>query len=159
YVTSAFPVYSHTFTAYEMATIQQSGVDVHVVSLWTTDTSDAHSVEKQFLGKLTFLKLSNPELWLRAAQQIIVKPQLLGLIFQLFLGQLGSIYALAKFCLSLPKGLYLGYLVRQQHFDQIHAHFLTTPTLVALLASRVSGVPYSVTIHAHDIFATNIHDR
>jgi len=66
-----------------------------------------------------------------------------------------SIYAFAKLLATLPRGLYLGWWAGQHQIDHLHAHFLTTPALAALLASQASGIPYSVTIHAFDIFATS----
>lgn len=156
YVVSRFPSISATFTAYEMAAVQALGVDVHVASAWRSEAPDQpHEVEKPFLNKLHTINLKNPEVWLRAVQMLIQKPALFGVLYQLFVGHLVSVYALLKFLAAAPKGLYLGYYIQDKGFDLLHAHFLTTPTTVALIASKVSGVPYTVTIHAIDIFGTD----
>lgn len=160
YVVSRFPSLTTTFTAYEMSTIQQAGVDVHVATVWSSEKdNEPQTVEQQFIDKICNLSLRNPALWLRSIQQILLRPQIFILIFQLFLGHLTSIYALIKLLVSLPKGLYLGYLVKTHGFQHIHAHFLSSPATVALIASRISGVPYTVTIHAFDIFATTPSER
>ena len=160
YVVSRFPSLTTTFTAYEMSTIQQAGVDVHVATVWSSEEgNEPQTVEKQFIDKTCDLRLSSPALWLRSIQQVLLKPQILILIFQLFVGHLTSIYALLKLLVSLPKGLYLGYWVKKHGFQHIHAHFLSSPATVALIASRISGVPYTVTIHAFDIFATSPYER
>ena len=86
---------------------------------------------------------------------LVQQPALFGVLFQLFRGHLVSVYAVLKFFASVPKGLVLGHWVRRQGFDVLHAHFLTTPATVALIASKVSGVPYTVTIHAFDIYTTD----
>jgi glycosyltransferase involved in cell wall biosynthesis len=36
--------------------------------------------------------------------------------------------------------------------QHIHAHYATHPALAAWLIHRLTGIPYSVTVHAHDIF-------
>ena len=36
--------------------------------------------------------------------------------------------------------------------EHLHAHFAHDPALVALLTSRLSGVPYSITAHARDLY-------
>ena len=36
--------------------------------------------------------------------------------------------------------------------DHLHAHFATYPALAAWICSRLMGVPYSFTAHAHDLF-------
>ena len=160
YVVSRFPSLTTTFTAYEMSTIQQAGIDVHVATVWSPEKdNEPQTVERQFIEKTCDLRLNNPSLWLRSIQQILLKPQIFIIIFLLFVGHLTSIYALLKLLVSLPKGLYLGYWVKKHGFQHIHAHFLSSPATVALIASRISGVPYTVTIHAFDIFATSPYER
>ncbi|HUX66055.1 MAG TPA: glycosyltransferase family 4 protein [Terriglobales bacterium] len=36
--------------------------------------------------------------------------------------------------------------------EQIHAHYATHPALVAYVAHRLTGIPYSFTVHAHDLY-------
>jgi glycosyltransferase involved in cell wall biosynthesis len=40
----------------------------------------------------------------------------------------------------------------KEGIEHIHAHYATHPALVAWLINRLTGIPYSVTVHAHDIF-------
>ncbi len=53
---------------------------------------------------------------------------------------------------------------RKQGIEHVHAHYATHPALVAWLINQLTGIPYSVTVHAHDIFvekpmlATKLHD-
>jgi glycosyltransferase involved in cell wall biosynthesis len=42
--------------------------------------------------------------------------------------------------------------VADERVDHLHAHFATYPALSAWLCHRLTGVPYSFTAHAHDIF-------
>lgn len=42
--------------------------------------------------------------------------------------------------------------------DHLHAHFATTATTVARLAARLTGLPYSFTAHAKDIFHESVDD-
>jgi len=36
--------------------------------------------------------------------------------------------------------------------DHVHAHFATYPALAAWMSSRLTGIPYSFTAHAHDLY-------
>ncbi|WP_096785386.1 glycosyltransferase [Rhodobacter sp. CZR27] len=54
----------------------------------------------------------------------------------------------------LPKSVALGHWCRSQGIDHIHAEFAGFPATVAMIASRVSGVPYSFSAHANDIFVS-----
>jgi glycosyltransferase involved in cell wall biosynthesis len=59
----------------------------------------------------------------------------------------------------LPKALWLGRLARQHRVDHIHAHFASTSATVALVASKVSGIPWSFTAHRWDISENNLVGR
>jgi colanic acid/amylovoran biosynthesis glycosyltransferase len=42
--------------------------------------------------------------------------------------------------------------LRARPVDHLHAHFASYPALAAWVCSRLTGIPYSFTAHAHDIF-------
>jgi colanic acid/amylovoran biosynthesis glycosyltransferase len=53
--------------------------------------------------------------------------------------------ALAAFALAAAHA-------RELRVDHVHAHFATYPALAAWVARRLTGTPYSFTVHAHDLF-------
>jgi glycosyltransferase involved in cell wall biosynthesis len=55
-----------------------------------------------------------------------------------------------------PKALAVARYVREKRIEHIHAHWMTTPATIAYVASTITGVPWSCTAHAHDIFADNL---
>ena len=50
----------------------------------------------------------------------------------------------------------LALAVRRRGIDHIHAHFASVATTVARLASLLTGVPYTFTAHAKDIFHEDV---
>jgi glycosyltransferase involved in cell wall biosynthesis len=42
--------------------------------------------------------------------------------------------------------------MRRDGVTQVHAHYATHPALVAYIVRRLTGLPYTFTVHAHDIF-------
>ena len=57
----------------------------------------------------------------------------------------------------LTQAVYLARLLRQRQrggspIDHLHAHFAHDPTLIALLAHKLTGVSYSFTAHARDLY-------
>lgn len=42
--------------------------------------------------------------------------------------------------------------MRHDGVTQVHAHYATHPALVAYVVRRLTGLPYTFTVHAHDIF-------
>jgi len=57
-----------------------------------------------------------------------------------------------------PKGIFTGEIVRRREIEHIHAHWASTPTTVAWIASRMSGIPFSFTAHRWDISENNLLD-
>ncbi len=56
----------------------------------------------------------------------------------------------------MPKGLWLARVARQRGVDHIHAHWAGTSATVALIASVISGIPWSFTAHRWDISENNL---
>jgi glycosyltransferase involved in cell wall biosynthesis len=56
--------------------------------------------------------------------------------------------ALVTFALACAHARTVG----RRQVEHMHAHFATYPALAAWVCSRLTGVPYSFTAHAHDIF-------
>jgi glycosyltransferase involved in cell wall biosynthesis len=55
-----------------------------------------------------------------------------------------------------PKALWLAEQIRIERVEHIHAHWVSTPSTVAMVATMVSGVPWSCTAHRGDIVANNL---
>ena len=54
--------------------------------------------------------------------------------------------------ITANKAFRLASLVRRHRVDLIHAEFATTPATVAWVASRLTREPFSISVHAWDIF-------
>jgi glycosyltransferase involved in cell wall biosynthesis len=159
YVVSRFPCISTTFTANEMAVIASEGVEVWIAPIWKTlPNYTPHELEKPLLPNVIRPKWHKPGTWLKLLKGLIRQPRVLWLIARLFPGHLKSIYLPPKLLSAIPRGLYLGQWCVENRIDHIHAHFLTSPTTVALIASMISGIPYSFTGHAHDITSHRPHN-
>ena len=55
----------------------------------------------------------------------------------------------------LAKGIWLGRLVEREAVEHIHAHWGATTATLAEIAHRISGVPWSLTLHRGDIIQNN----
>lgn len=62
----------------------------------------------------------------------------------------------AKNVAVLPKGLWLADLAERTGADHIHANWASTPATIALIASELSGVPWSFAAHRWDIYEDNL---
>jgi glycosyltransferase involved in cell wall biosynthesis len=52
----------------------------------------------------------------------------------------------------LPKSIYLARELERRGVTHVHAHFATHPAMAAFLIHRLTGIEYSFTAHAHDIY-------
>jgi glycosyltransferase involved in cell wall biosynthesis len=55
-----------------------------------------------------------------------------------------------------PKGLWLAQIAEQWRAQHIHAHWAGTTASVAMVASNISGIPWSFTCHRWDIVENNL---
>jgi glycosyltransferase involved in cell wall biosynthesis len=58
--------------------------------------------------------------------------------------------------LFFPKGLWIGRTARRLGAEHIHAQWATTTATMAMTASEVSGIPWSLTAHRGDIANNNL---
>jgi glycosyltransferase involved in cell wall biosynthesis len=67
-----------------------------------------------------------------------------------------SAWLVMKNLAVVPKALWLANLARLWGADHIHCHWSGTTATMALLASRISGIPWSLTAHRWDIVENNL---
>lgn len=59
----------------------------------------------------------------------------------------------------LPKGLITGEIIKKNKVEHIHAHWASTPSTVAYIASVISDIPWSFTAHRWDIAENNMLEK
>ena len=58
-----------------------------------------------------------------------------------------------------PKALALGSELRALGIEHVHVNWMTSSATIAWVASRTTGIPFSITAHQHDIFYDNLTAR
>jgi colanic acid/amylovoran biosynthesis glycosyltransferase len=74
----------------------------------------------------------------------------------LLLARSRSLNTFVKNALVFPKGLWTSRVARQFGADHIHAHWASASGTMGLIASTVSGIPWSFTAHRWDISENNL---
>lgn len=72
------------------------------------------------------------------------------------IAQSRSLGTLAKNALVLPKAIWLAEIARGLKADHIHANWASCPATIGLIASELSGIPWSFTGHRVDIQGNNL---
>lgn len=153
FVLKGYPRLSETFIANEIASLEKRGLDIAIVSLRHPTDRLRHPVHAEIRAPVLYLPeyLHDEPYRLLRAMLKISWPALLGML-PLWLRdyrrdptrnrirRLGQAIVLAA---ELPKGT-----------RWLHAHFLHTPASVTRYAARLTGLPWSASAHARDIWTT-----
>ncbi len=149
YVVSTWPRLSATFILNEVLAVERSGVSLRIFSVKDPDGEPVHARVAQVRARVTYLSLRGH--WKSALQANL----------GLFCRQPG------RYCRALLQALryrrwgvlqrffqagYLAHELSREPVAHLHAHFAHSPTLVAMFTHQLTGIPYTFTAHAKDIY-------
>lgn len=149
YVVKMYPRFSETFIVTELLSMQRIGVNCEIFSLRPPIDPHFNASLAQVRAPVHYLRstgLRAGDLWelLRRAQPV------LGGVG----GHLDELLALDV--RDAAQAVELAIAVRDRGITHLHAHFASVAATVARLAARLSGIGYSVTAHAKDIFHADV---
>lgn len=99
--------------------------------------------------------LWSKEICLSVITWLVTSPfKVLGLLFLLLKSR--KLINKVKNLLVFPKSLFIARMVKSLEINHIHAHWASTPSTCALIASALTGVPWSFTVHRWDIANDNL---
>ena len=155
YVLKMFPRVSETFILSEVLGLQDAGVDVSVLSLRLADEGRFHADLARVRASVDYLPQFGSGPTVDAFRAMV----------DLGPGAMGGIQRALDFVGGLPAAHQAGLLVQALHLarqvelrdlDHLHAHFMTIAAHTAYLAHLLTGVPFSVTAHAKDIYRVGV---
>lgn len=142
YVMTHFPAYDEPGILHELLELRRLGVDVEVFALQQADAGRRHDIPVDLSARTTYLPLHKS---LEHVDTIASADR------ELLAGQPPR-KAAALAC----QGRALGKLVSSRAITRLHAHGLIEAATVAMIASRVSSVPFSARAHASDLDRTHV---
>jgi glycosyltransferase involved in cell wall biosynthesis len=155
YVLKMFPRLSETFILSEVLGLEDAGVDVSVLSLRHADEGRFHADLALVRGSVDYVPQFGSASTVDA----------LDAVAGLGPGCLGGLRRALAFVGGLPAAGRAGVLVQALHLarqvderalDHLHAHFMTIAAHTAYIAHLLTGVPFSVTAHAKDIYRAGV---
>jgi colanic acid/amylovoran biosynthesis glycosyltransferase len=156
YFVSRFPVTTETFIVRELDDIAaRPGVEADIYSLFPAPPGAVHQLAENWLAHAHG---SSP---LRAARGLgwcLARRPLRTLSSAALIGRDHWRHPrlLARNLIALAAAAAHVRAVRAASKQHVHAHFATYPALGAWLCHRLLGIPYSFTVHAHDIYVHQI---
>jgi glycosyltransferase involved in cell wall biosynthesis len=174
YVLKGFPRRSETFIASEIHRVEQLGVEARLFVLKPADEPDRHTVVDRmravpsYLPATTSLSASHALPWLARnvgpflpALGAVARRRPVGLARAVGMAA-AQAWRSRRRVLAAPRKIYLKEFLLAVALAQrvlgdtaivrLHAHFAHGSTTVAWLASTVTGVPFSFTGHAKDLY-------
>lgn len=151
YVLKVYPRFSETFVVTEMLARQDLGQDQRIYALRpTTDT--------RFHPEIAYVEA--PVSW-------VPRPRKASEMWNILTSGLADEEMRTRFAALMPaiaslpaddvaQGIALALAAREDGITHLHAHFASLAGRMAWLASRLTGVPYTITTHAKDIFHESV---
>lgn len=155
YIVSLFPKISETFILRELEALRDQGVELTIISLKRGAERIRHPGAEAFMQAVIHAP-SPAEALAAFSASLLRRPRAtLAALARVAGAHLGRPILLAK---SLPLVLVAAWVARRLEagrVDHVHAHWATYPAQVAWTVHALTGIPYSLTAHAHDIFLPN----
>jgi glycosyltransferase involved in cell wall biosynthesis len=156
YLVSRYPAMSHTFILREVVELRRLGMEIETVSINPPDRSAERlsEVERTEAARTYCLKgLSKAGIMGAMAAELLANPLgcLKGFAMAVRLGG-GSAMATLWRLFYLVEAVLVGRWMRKLGIRHLHVHFATPAATVALLAAKVFGIRFSMTVHGPDEF-------
>jgi glycosyltransferase involved in cell wall biosynthesis len=155
YVTARLPTgVGEPFIVPEIVELERQGCDVTIVPV-RPSANVVHADARRLLPKAVSAPLLSGTIARSALVETARAPAAVGkALFSVLVG--GSLRIVLKNLAVFPKALWLARYARGLRADHLHAHWASTSATLAMLASRLSGIPWSFTAHRWDIPENNL---
>ncbi|WP_028323308.1 glycosyltransferase [Desulfatirhabdium butyrativorans] len=158
-ILKGYPRISETFISNEILLLEELGFSFHIVSMRKPRESFTHRSVARIRATVDYLPetiLSGLTAFLASSARLALsRPKSLRTACQIAARRFSRTGKSASIK-HLLQAVYLIDRVLPHHaISHFHAHFAHSPTSVALYASILSGIPFSFTAHAKDIYTSN----
>lgn len=161
YVVKAWPRLSETFILNEILSLERLGVPIRIFSVRDPDPGPVHNLVSLARARVTHLSLTTHwkaalfgnarTLWRQPRRYLATLLAAVGKVVRHRLAAFRHLGPLRHFL----KAGYLADVLAREPCQHLHAHFASSPGLVALFASRLSGIPFTLSTHAKDLYASD----
>jgi glycosyltransferase involved in cell wall biosynthesis len=151
YVTGTYPLVTTTFIDREICELRRRGVAITVVGVRRPPPEAPLSADQRRLqADVRYLLPFRARTLLRAHGHFARRSprRYLEVLAWLLTRSHPSLTARAKTVLHFGEGVLAAYVVRDVRPHELHAHFADRAATIALVAARLLGTPYSMSVHA-----------
>lgn len=152
FIVLGYPRSSETFIAEEILGLEKRGLDIRIFTLYGPRDQKIQAIHKNIRAPVNMLPerlRDQPGRVFRALVGHIATPRFYR-VFGIWLKDFVSAPSLEK-CQRFGQALVLARELPDE-IGHLHAHFLHTPATVARLTAHLTGLPWSCSAHATDIW-------
>jgi glycosyltransferase involved in cell wall biosynthesis/aminoglycoside phosphotransferase (APT) family kinase protein len=154
---SRFPLVTETFILREVIELERQGRPVRLVPILHERPEVVHREALPWMGRVLYAPLLSAPVAAASLRALRRRPgQVLRLFGRLAAASASSPGFFVKTLAIFPKSLWIAERLEAEGAEHLHAHFATHPATLALIVSSLTGIPWSVTVHAHDIFVSRV---
>jgi glycosyltransferase involved in cell wall biosynthesis len=155
YLVKGWPRLSETFILNEVIAIERRNIPLRIFSVKDPNNEPIHAKVAGVRASVTYISLARH--WKAA---LLGNLRLLGRRPVSYLRTF--FYAILQAVIHLRfvvirrfwQAGHLGNILLREPVAHLHAHFATSPAMVALLTHKLTGIPYTFTAHAKDIYVS-----
>lgn len=152
YIMSRFPKISETFVFYEILTMESMGIAVDVYPLLRERQPVAHPEVEGWVKRAHFQPFISLAILRAHAHFLRRQPaRYVKVLYEVLRHTWGSANFFIGAVGIFPKAVRFAYEMQARGTTHVHAHFATHPAVAALIAHRLTGVPFSFTAHGSDL--------
>jgi glycosyltransferase involved in cell wall biosynthesis len=152
-MTSRFPKLSETFVFYEILEMERQGVHIEVFPLVREHERVMHPGAQALVDRTHYSTVFSLAVIAAQFSWLLRQPRVyLRAWRQALRGNLGSRKFFVRALVITPQAAWMALEMQRLGVEHIHAHWATHPTLGAYVIHALTGIPYSFTAHAHDIY-------
>lgn len=149
YVLKRYPRLSETFIVNEILAHESAGLPVEIFSLRRPEEEPRHEMVCNVKSPVTYIhrdEIGIKRFWSMIRQCAELFPNLWQALDATRYENAKETYA----------ALWLARCVKEKGITHLHAHFASAAANVARLASQLTGISFSLTAHAKDIYCENV---
>jgi hypothetical protein len=153
YLIKCFPRISETFILHEILELEHQGLLLRIFSLYEPSTTKVPEAVQEVRAPVTYIPrhslCETLALFIAAARRFLKAP------WRFLCITLSAVIHYRQPLELLKHLLFAAYLADQferEGITHMHAHYANTPTAIAQIVHQFTGISYSFTAHAKDIY-------
>ena len=158
-VLKGYPRISETFISNEILLLERLGFNIHLISMRRGRENFTHESVRRIRARVDYLPETLlaplPKFLFHNLQLAAQRPRLYAAALKTALRRFRRTRKSATIKHLFQAGVLVHQFLPTSDIIHLHAHFAHSPTSVAMFAGQLSGLDFSFTAHAKDIYTTN----